>query len=191
MTKPVKRVISSTRSFTDYVALALATSAGVGYVPFAPGACGSLVGVLIYLAAQLVVPAGHKFSIAHSFTPENYFSLQTSIILIGLFLLSGIGIWSASRTEKILNQKDPGIIVIDEVVGQLITYLFVPLGSGIFIVCAGFFLFRLFDIWKPYPIKNFESLKSGLGVVADDAVAGVYAAIVLSVVFTLTQSTWH
>lgn len=173
MSKSKKPVLRPTCSFADYLALAVATVIGVGKVPYVSGTCGSLVGVLIYLTLRWIQPIDHS-------SP-----LQASIILMGLLLLTSIGIWSASRTEKILNQKDSGIIVIDEVVGQLITYLFVPFRSGIFIICAGFLLFRLFDIWKPYPIKSFESLKAGLGVVADDVVAGIYAGVALSGIFTL------
>jgi phosphatidylglycerophosphatase A len=80
----------------------------------------------------------------------------------------------------VLRRKDPGAVVIDEVAGQLITFLFVPRDAGLWALVAGFFAFRLFDIWKPYPISRLESLESGLGVMADDVLAGAYAATLMA-----------
>jgi phosphatidylglycerophosphatase A len=139
----------------DYLALAIATW-GVGYLPLMPGTFGSLVGIGVFmllgsLAAQLV----------------------------GVALITWVGIWAASRTERILRLKDPGKVVVDEVAGQMIALLPLSLNGtvGKAGIIVSFILFRLFDIFKPYPARRFERLRSGLGIMADDLVAGVYAAI--------------
>ena len=99
-------------------------------------------------------------------------------------VLTWAGIWAASRTERILRLKDPGKVVVDEVAGQMIALLplsvFAVTARGFWIMVS-FTLFRLFDIFKPYPARKFESLRSGLGIMADDLVAGVYAALILGI----------
>jgi phosphatidylglycerophosphatase A len=76
-------------------------------------------------------------------------------------------------------------VVADEVAGQLIAFVFVPFNAGWWVIIAGFVSFRLFDMWKPYPIRRLEMLDSGLGIMADDVLAGIYAAIVLSVLVSI------
>jgi phosphatidylglycerophosphatase A len=76
-------------------------------------------------------------------------------------------------------------VVVDEVAGQLIAFLFVPFNSGWLVILVGFGLFRLFDIWKPYPIRRLEMLESGLGIMADDVLAGIYAAILMSLLVSI------
>lgn len=145
-----------TRSPLDYAALALATF-GVGYLPLIPGTFGSMVGVAIFL---LLV----------------YWPLQLAFILVIVVL----GIWAAFRTERLLGLKDPGKVVVDEVAGQMISLLPLPFltdGPWIVWVIVSFNLFRLFDIFKPYPAGHLEHLRGGFGIMADDLVAGVYAAI--------------
>jgi phosphatidylglycerophosphatase A len=144
-----------TQSGLDYLALALATW-GVGYLPLMPGTFGSLVGIGVYLLLGSLVPQ-----------------------VIGVLVITWAGIWAASRTERILRLKDPGKVVVDEVAGQMIALLplsFVP-GAGKPVIIVSFILFRLFDIFKPYPARRFERLHGGLGIMADDLVAGVYGAI--------------
>jgi phosphatidylglycerophosphatase A len=99
---------------------------------------------------------------------------------VGLIaLLFAAGVWAGTTAERYFGGVDPGPIVIDEVVGMLITLAFIPVGwSG---ALAGFFLFRIFDIIKPFPAGRFEALHGGLGVMADDAMAAVYANISLRV----------
>ncbi len=92
-----------------------------------------------------------------------------------------IGIWSATLTAQMSGKKDPGLVVIDEVLGQWIT-LAGAVRVNWKMYAIGFALFRLFDIWKPYPVRGLESLPGGQGIVADDLMAGLYAALVL---FTL------
>jgi len=172
------------RSVKDYLALALGTC-GVGYLPIAPGTWGSLVGVGIYLLLQY-----STFRFIQLFFPQNSFVgflpwpifMAAQLVLITLITL--VGIWAASRTEKLLGRKDPGKVVIDEVAGQLIALLpLVPRHDpGWMSILAAFLLFRLFDIIKPYPARRLEGLESGLGIMADDIVAGAYAAVATSII---------
>jgi phosphatidylglycerophosphatase A len=170
----------------DYVALAIATC-GVGYMPIAPGTWGSVVGVGIYvLLRQASLGLFQRFDPKGSGLPiENLF---ISLELITILLITLIGIWAASRVERMEQKKDPGKVVIDEVAGQLIALL--PIGltltwSWRVWVIVGFFLFRGFDIVKPYPVRRLESLESGLGIVTDDLAAGAYAAVSVSVLITI------
>jgi phosphatidylglycerophosphatase A len=146
-----------TRSALDYVALAISTW-GVGYLPVAPGTFGSLVGVGGFLLLA---------------------SLPLQVV--GIVAITFLGIWAASRTERLLRLKDPGKVVVDEVAGQMIALL--PLSLFGFsvtkttVVIVSFILFRLFDIFKPYPARKFERLHGGLGIMADDLVAGFYGAV--------------
>ena len=170
------------RTFADYLALALATC-GVGYFPIAPGTLGALVGVAVYLGAwrgsYAVLEANAvrgQLSLLYIFTP------QFAAMLLLIFLVTMIGIWAGTRAEKLMQRKDPSAVVIDEVAGQMIALL-----TGSFwlpawwSVLSAFLLFRAFDIWKPYPIRRLEALESGLGIMADDVLAGIYALIVNSV----------
>jgi phosphatidylglycerophosphatase A len=103
-------------------------------------------------------------------------------MLVIIFLLTMAGIWAASRAEKLVKKKDPSIVVIDEVAGQMIALLSGPFWAPTWwSVLSAFLLFRAFDIWKPYPIRRLEHLESGLGIMLDDVLAGAYALIVNSV----------
>jgi len=175
------------RSAKDYLALSIATC-GVGYLPLAPGTWGSLVGVGLYL---LVRGALMKilFDVAIEFR-INLFHLFYAIIAFEMLVavvLTLVGVWAASRTEQLSGKKDPGKVVIDEVAGQYIALLAVPflIDPAWWSVILAFILFRFFDIVKPYPARTLESLKSGLGIMADDVVAGVYAAIGVAVVVSI------
>jgi len=170
---------TKSRSMKDYVALGVATC-GVGYIPFAPGTWGSLVGVGIYLLAKELSEKFAVWAEAHHLTVSLLESSRASFTLIFLIALFLIGVWAATRVEKITGKKDHQIIVIDEVVGQLVAFLFVPSKLGWWTVIVGFLAFRAADIWKPYPTQKFETLPSGLGAMADDAMAGFYAAAFMS-----------
>jgi phosphatidylglycerophosphatase A len=87
-------------------------------------------------------------------------------------------IWASTRTASIVGRHDPGIVVVDEVLGQWTTLLGVTAFNWKALL-AGFLLFRLFDIWKPWPVRQFEKLPSGTGIVADDLAAGIYGALIL------------
>lgn len=170
---------SAERSGLDNIAFAIATC-GIGYMPFVPATWGSLIGVGVYLLAQ---KASESFAV---WVDERHLTIvlmessRASFTLVFLIILFLIGVWAATRVEKLTGEKDPRIVVIDEIVGQLVTFLFVPAKLGWWTVAAGFFAFRFFDIWKPYPANKFESLPSGLGVMSDDAMAGFYAAAFMS-----------
>ena len=159
------------RSPKDYLALAIATF-GVGYLPLAPGTWGSILAVFFFL--QL-----HRLWFPHTDIPPG--SFQRSFLLIQVIIIltvTVIGIWAASRTERVLRIKDPGKVVVDEVAGQLIALMAVPAGVWIGFplpVLVAFILFRFFDIVKPYPARKLEGLHGGLGIMADDLVAGLYA----------------
>ncbi len=144
------------------LAIALATWFGCGYFPWGPGTAGSLAAVLIAVGLHTWFGAGRI----------------TILLLVIVFLWPGI--WSATRTARILNKEDPGLVVIDEVLGQWLTLL----GAAAFnwkTFLAAFVLFRLFDIWKPWPIRKLEGLPEGVGIVVDDLGAGVYGAVVLAI----------
>ncbi|HVF27331.1 MAG TPA: phosphatidylglycerophosphatase A [Pyrinomonadaceae bacterium] len=164
----------------DYVALTIATC-GVGYMPLAPGTWGSALGVGIYMLMRTASGSLLNTASVRGWELTLFESLRTTFELLLLIVIIIVGIWAASRAEPLLGRKDPGTVVIDEVAGQLITFLFVPWNAGWWAVVAGFLTFRLFDIWKPYPIRRLESLESGLGVMADDVLAGAYAATLMSI----------
>jgi phosphatidylglycerophosphatase A len=169
------------RGARDYLALALATC-GVGYMPLAPGTFGAVLGVGLYLLVRaLTIRIVLSRVPAYPLTYEVAESLRVVFMLAVAFGVTLVGIWAAKRAESLLGRKDPGAVVIDEVAGQFIAFLFIPLEIKLrwWMILAGFLLFRLFDIWKPYPIRRLEALESGLGIMADDVLAGFYAAAAL------------
>ena len=182
------RPAHSAGSAKDYLALAIATC-GVGYLPLAPGTWGSLVGVGVFalvrgVAMKVFFAAGG----VRSFNLLNVYYAVAAIEGAVAVMITLIGIWAASRTEKLSGKKDPGKVVIDEVAGQFIALIPVPyfLGTAWWTAILAFVLFRFFDIVKPYPARNLESLDSGLGIMADDIVAGVYAAIVVALAVVIS-----
>lgn len=147
--------------FADIVARWVATGGGLGYSPVAPGTVGSLAGVALFWAVGRSVTLGW-------------------ITAVGL---SALGVWAATRMTQMVGQHDPPCVVIDEIVGQFVTLwlawsLEPPTALWLFVV-IGWVLFRVFDIVKPPPVRQLERLKIGLGVMADDLMAGIYGAIVL------------
>ena len=97
----------------------------------------------------------------------------TLALLVTLAIVTLVGIWAGARVERAIDAKDPGIIVIDEVAGMVVSVLFLP--RTIPVLVTAFLLFRLFDIWKPFPARQLQELHGGLGVMLDDLVAGAYA----------------
>jgi phosphatidylglycerophosphatase A len=135
--------------------LAVATALGVGYVPFAPGTFGSAVGLLLWFVL-----------------PSSPIAQAAAIVVVCV-----VGSWSGSVAERHFGRVDPGHVVVDEVAGMLVTLFLVPVGwIG---AIAGFLLFRISDIIKPYPANRLERLPGGIGIMADDVMAGVYANLVL------------
>jgi phosphatidylglycerophosphatase A len=184
----IARAPGGKRSAMDYLALALATC-GVGFLPLAPGTWGSMVGVALYLLLRLaslrLINVWYSSGDAVNRPPVE--SLYTTLSLAVIICVTAAGVWAATRAERLLGRKDPGAVVVDEVAGQLITFLFIPLSLHLrwWLVLAGFLLFRAFDIWKPYPVRRLEALESGLGIMADDVLAGIYAAVCLLLLTTI------
>jgi phosphatidylglycerophosphatase A len=178
------------RTAADYFALALATC-GVGLIPLAPGTWGSGVGVVVYLALARGAERLFDYEVARGLdlSPQTFPVFLTTALLLAILVVSVAGTWAATRAEKLLGRKDPGAVVVDEVAGQLIAFLFVPWhqgeGAGTWAVVAAFAAFRLFDIWKPYPVRRLEGLGGGLGIMADDMLAGFYAAALMSLLVSV------
>lgn len=142
------------------LALLVATWFGCGYWPWGPGTAGSLGGLMV--AAALHYGAGWP-------------SWSFAVLAAVGFLPS---VAAATRTAQVVGRKDPGLVVVDEVLGQWITLAgAASLTPAAWI--AGFVLFRAFDIVKPWPVRKLESLPEGWGIVADDCLAGVYGAVAL------------
>jgi phosphatidylglycerophosphatase A len=147
-----------------FFVLLFATGLGTGYSPIAPGTMGTLLSVPVYLLLSRI--------------PSPLYE----ITLIAFFFLS---IWLSDNGERYFGKKDDGRIVIDEVMGFFLTMLWIP-GTALTIV-IGFFLFRFFDIFKPFPIRHVERrCKGGWGVVLDDVLAGIYANIALHIIVNLS-----
>ena len=106
--------------------------------------------------------------------------------LIVFLLFCLLGIWAAGRATQLFKNKDPQQAVVDEIIGQLLVFLFVPFDISWKLIAAGFLLFRLFDIWKPYPIDSLQNLPAGIGVCADDILAGVYGGAILSLLYAFS-----
>ncbi len=138
----------------------IATWFGCGYSRIAPGTCGSL-GALV--PAILLARAGWR---------PLYFAALAIVALPA-------AVWSAHRTAQRLGKKDPSLVVIDEVVGQWIALAGAASLAHWPVWVAAFALFRVMDIWKPAPVRQLERLPGGYGIVADDVMAGIYAALVL------------
>ncbi len=150
--------MSSSRSVLSLAAQLVATGAGSGYAPFAPGTAGSLVGLLLFWPLSRLPFVGQAG------------------VTVALFLL---GTLAAAHLASRLGLKDPGIVVVDEVVGQWVSLLLLPLTP--LTVVLGFLLFRLLDVLKPWPARDFERLPGGWGIMADDVMAGIYANLLVRV----------
>ena len=149
------------------LAVFVATGACSGYFPIAPGTAGSLVGLLLF--ATLRATGG---AIAEA---------------LAIALLFFVGVWASTTAERHFGREDPGPVVIDEVVGMLVTLAFVPVSvAG---AVAGFVAFRVLDVIKPWPANRLEHLGGGLGIMADDVMAGVYAHLVVRVLCWLMPAT--
>ena len=141
----------------------IATGFYSGYLPKAPGTWGSLVGVLLVF-------------LLHALSLQIYLSVIAGFFIVGSFV--------AGEAEKILDNRDPGVVVIDEIVGMLITMIAVPVTP--LTMALGFILFRVFDIAKPFPVNFFDQhFHGGLGIMLDDVVAGIYSLIIMQLIFLL------
>jgi phosphatidylglycerophosphatase A len=167
----------------DYLSLAI-TTCGVGYLPLAPGTWGSLLAVGFYVFLAKIF-ASYRYAPATG-SPEFLVAAIHAVILIALVLYLLLGIWAADRSIEMLGNTDAPQAVVDEVIGQFIVFLFIPFTSSWMLIGSAFILFRLFDVWKPYPIDRLQDLPGGIGVCADDMLAGVYAGVCLSVIHAVT-----
>ncbi len=147
---------------------------------------GSLVGVALYLSIwEGVDRILTSHALAHRLTLVYVFTPQLAFMLLVILLVTMVGIRAASRAEKLLQRKDPQVVVIDEVAGQMVALLSGPFWIHTWwSIITAFLLFRVFDVWKPYPIRHLEKLESGLGIMLDDVAAGAYALIVNSVLIS-------
>ena len=150
----------------DYLALSIATC-GVGYLPLMPGTFGSLLSVGMFLLLTRVA-AG---------------TVLVAVVLVLILAFTVAGIWAGTRTEQLSGRKDPGKVVVDEVVGQFVALFPVTLVTrwSTAAVIVSFILFRFFDIVKPYPANRLQEMNGGAGVMFDDLVAGVYGAAIVSI----------
>jgi len=198
---------SQVASRAPRLALLIATGFGLGYLPKAPGTWGSLSALLLFWGTDVIQrrmladPPRSSGSVA-----DWAFAVYWPHILLVIFVAI-VGLWSAQIAARSHETRDPQWIVVDEISGQLITFLLylwpvpvailsmLPKSERLFVVnsdmiylggeanwqylLAGFILFRVFDIWKPWPVRAAEKLPGGWGIMADDWVAGIYAALCL------------
>ena len=164
MSEPIpnaKPPIPDPQSPIPVVALAIATFFGVGYAPVAPGTFGSAAGLLVWW----ILPA------------------SPTIQLVAIIAIFAVGSWGGSIAEEHFGRTDPGQVVIDEVMGMLVTLFLNPVGwAG---AAGAFLLFRIADVVKPFPANRLERLRGGIGVMADDAMAAVYANLALRAVLAV------
>lgn len=161
-----KQVGWKTKSGRRLSVRCVATVLGVGYLPLAPGTWGSLSAVLLLLVI-------YQFSGAY----------QLAVHLILTIILFPLAWFTSGAVSRESQDEDPNFVVIDELFGQFLCLLWVPFSPFYWIL--GFALFRCFDIFKPFPAKQCERLPGGLGIVMDDLVAGLYAGLILWLVYAI------
>jgi phosphatidylglycerophosphatase A len=146
--------------FRNTAVLFLATGFNIGNIPFAPGTFGSILGlVLCFVLAGLKLPL--------------------AVVCIVLFI--AMAVWIAAEAEKLLKQKDPGCIVIDEIAGMAVAFVGLPFNLTTALI--GFIIFRILDISKPFPIRTLDKrVSGGVGIVIDDVVAGIFANLLLRLI---------
>jgi phosphatidylglycerophosphatase A len=142
----------------SFAATALATGFGAGYSPVAPGTAGTIVGVLLFWPMR---------------------SLPFMYQLAATVVLFCLGVPAATHVSRRLRRKDPGLVVVDEIIGMWISLLLLPFTPAV--VIAAFFAFRAMDILKPPPARGFEAYPEGWGIVLDDVMAGIYANLIVQV----------
>jgi phosphatidylglycerophosphatase A len=178
-----------------HISFLLATWFGLGYLPKAPGTWGSLAGSILGFAIVRVSAVAPS---SDFWIHDRFFVVHWNVLACCSLGIAALGIWSSSRVVSFTGIKDPQYVVIDEVSGQMLTlflggfalttnsfgiatrtspYLFFD--GRLLTPVIAFILFRLFDIWKPFPIRKLEKLPGGWGIMADDWLAGIYAAILL------------
>jgi phosphatidylglycerophosphatase A len=140
------------------LSLTLASVFYIGFIPGAPGTYASIATTLVFFAV---------YCLDHRVSP--------ALHIISLCLISLIGVFVSGETSRTAGIEDPSFVVIDEVAGQMLTFLFLPVNAWNLLL--GLAAFRIFDMWKPFPIRKLESLPGGFGIMADDLLAGVYGSL--------------
>ena len=141
----------------SHLALLVSTVGYIGFFPVAPGTAGSLAALVLYAVIRWV--------------GEPVFEAAAIVVVFAA------GVWASTRAERLLGAEDPGPVVIDEVLGMLVTLAWMPL--SLTAVVVGFLLFRVLDVIKPYPARQMERAPGGWGIMLDDAMAGVYGHLVV------------
>ena len=151
------------------LAVFIATVGYCGYSPIAPGTAGSIAGLVVYLLVWWT---------------------RSPLVEVSLIVVTFvIGTWAATHAERYFGAIDPGPVVIDEVLGMLVTLAFIP--AGWTAAVCGFVLFRIFDVIKPFPANKLEHFHGGFGIMADDAMAGIYANLALRLGMWLLPAWIH
>ena len=145
----------------------IATGFGAGHAPIAPGTFGAAEGVVLFVIINIII---HQRLMLASHWALTVFA----IINVALY---AIGVWASDQAITVTGLKDPRLAVIDEVSGQLIAMTPLVIYPSLAGIALSFLLFRAFDIFKPYPIRKLERLPGGFGIMSDDVLAGVYAAV--------------
>lgn len=156
------------QSLVQRAAVFVATCGYVGYAPIAPGTFGSAAGLAVFAAVRATG--------------------SLTIELLTIAVLFAVGIWAGTVAEHYFGGVDPGPIVMDEVVGMLITLALLDVNITGAIV--GFFVFRALDVVKPWPSGGFEKLPGGLGVMADDGMAAIYGNLVMRALIWIAPAGW-
>jgi len=149
--------------------LFIASGGCVGFIPGAPGT---------YASALTAIAFYGIYRLEFRIVPELHVSV--------LCLIAAVGTLAAAQASRIYGREDPPVVVVDEVAGQLTAFLFLPVTVSHIVL--GFALFRIFDIWKPFPIRRLESLQNGVGIMADDLLAGTYANLTLQLLVLAAAS---
>ena len=142
------------------LAFAIGTVFKTGYIPIAPGTIGSIVGLLVFWLIK----------------DSASFTVEVLVVTILFF----VGVWASTIVEQVLQRQDPGVVIVDEVVGMLVALMLLPPTTTV--IFLAFFLFRFFDIVKPYPARWCEQLSRGWGIMMDDVVAGLYVNVLIHII---------
>ena len=173
LTQSTRRVSSAaekpgTNSLSHRIGVFVATCGYLGYAPVAPGTFGSAAGLAAFVAVR----------------STGSVAVEISTIVI----LFAVGVWSGTMAEDYFGGVDPGPVVLDEVVGMLITLALLPVNTTGAII--GFLVFRVLDVFKPWPSGSLERLPGGLGVMADDGMAAVYGNLAMRALIWMTPAGW-
>jgi len=156
----------------------IATVGGLGYIPVAPGTFGALAGVALWAVIQSRYAPDLRAEfplIVPTIAARAHWALFW--LLPATLLVAVVGVWASRRVAAAADAKDPQYVVVDETSGQMLGYCLALAPLNWKYLILGFILFRAFDIWKPFPARQLESLPGGWGIMADDWAAGIYAAL--------------